>query len=413
MPKPKSETVVALIVLSTLLLGACATKHPEANDPYAAFDALIAREPGHIGALHHAARLAANAGDGDRAMRYLRALVTAGFDDALEPADFATLADREDFRALAEHLDAAAPSAGQALSYGETHCLDVLPEGAAFDVRRGRFLMSSGHRRTVIAVGADGHCSELVPPAAGGLLAVLGMDVDSATDTLWVASAAAPFMRDAGSARAGETLLTQIDLANGRVIASYAPKSPGLLNDLDLLVDGRVAVTDSIAGTVHLLDPRASTPTLTALLPDASLEGPNGIVALDGGLLLVADFHGLWLIDAAAGAGPKRRVATPGDRYLGGIDGLARDGEHVIAIQNLVGRGRIWRFRVDARNARIDDLILLLRQHPDLRNPTTGAVVDRRFLFVADPNLQSFAGTVLSAAPTDRHGHRILSLPLP
>ena len=52
----------------------------------------------------------------------------------------------------------------------------------------------------------------------------------------------------------------------------------------------------------------------------------------------------------------------------------------------------------------------LLRQHPDLRNPTTGAVADRRFLFVADPNLQTFVDGAVTTAPD---GHRILSLPLP
>ena len=114
-------------------------------------------------------------------------------------------------------------------------------------------------------------------------------------------------------------------------------------------------------------------------------------------------------------------ATTPasGDRRMvmvvlrGGMDGLARDGDHIVAIQNLVGRGRVWRFRVDATTAHVDDLQLLLRQHPDLRNPTTGVVADRRFLFVADPNLQVFADDALSAAPAGRRGHRILALPLP
>ncbi|MEG3050812.1 MAG: hypothetical protein RR792_11635, partial [Thermomonas sp.] len=75
--------------------------------------------------------------------------------------------------------------------------------------------------------------------------------------------------------------------------------------------------------------------------------------------------------------------------------------------------GRVWRFRIDAGNAHVEDLQLLLRQHPDLRNPTTGVVVGRRFLFVADPNLQMFANDAVTPAPPGRHGHRILSLPLP
>ena len=86
---------------------------------------------------------------------------------------------------------------------------------------------------------------------------------------------------------------------------------------------------------------------------------------------------------------------------------------NIVAIQNLVGRGRVWRLRVNAEAAHVDDLQLLLRQHPDLRNPTTGVVVGRRFLFVADPNLQVFADNAVTPAPDGRRGHRILALPLP
>ena len=404
--------------LSTPLRGAalvllCIAGHALADDDrYAGLDALIAREPAHIGALHHAARTAANAGDGERAVAYLRALADAGFDDALEPADFALLAMRDDYRDLARKLDATS-MVGNARLHAETGCLDVLPEGAAFDAGRDRFLMSSGRQRNVIAVGADGRCSTLLPAGDASLLAVLGMDVDVAHDALWVASAAAPFMRDAASAQPGETRLSRIDLGQGRVVASHAPPAPGLLNDLDLLPDGRIAATDSLAGTVYLLDPAADTPTLQALLPHGSFEAPNGIVALADGQLLVTDFHALWLLDPATTPVRKRRLATPGDRYLGGMDGLARDGDHVVAIQNLVGRGRVWRVRVDAATAQVEDLQLLLRQHPDLRNPTTGVVVGRRFLFVADPNLQGFADGAVTPAPAGRHGHRILALPLP
>lgn len=405
-PMPAPRALLGLILASALTAAQ--------DDGRASLDALLEREPIHIGALHQAARLAAGAGDSEQAMEYLHRLADAGFDDALEPADFPTLADRDDYRALALRLDAGAPPVGDAALYAETDCLDVLPEGAAYDAARDRFLVSSGRRRTVIAVDAAGHCLPLGPSGDGGLLAVLGMDVDPARNALWVASAAAPFMRDAGDASPGDTRLSRIDLASGHTVASFTPPRPGLLNDLDLLPDGRIAVTDSLAGTVYLLDPGAASPALRPVLADASFEGPNGILALADGQLLVADFHALWLLDPAqAPTARPRRLATPEGRYLGGIDGLARDRDHVLVIQNLVGHGRVWRFRVDADAGRIEALHLLLRQHPDLRNPTTGAVAGTRFLFVADPNLQTFSEGAVGPAPEGRRGHRILALPLP
>ena len=157
---PSSTFVLAALLLSVAGIGHARS---DGDDRYAALDALIAREPAHIGALHHAARTAANAGDGDRAIAYLRKLVDAGFDDALEPADFASLADRADYHEIARRLEAASVI-GTPVLHAETQCLDVLPEGTAYDSARDRFLMSSGRRRNVIAVDADGHCSEVVPP---------------------------------------------------------------------------------------------------------------------------------------------------------------------------------------------------------------------------------------------------------
>ena len=66
---PSSTFVLAALLLSVAGIGHARS---DGDDRYAALDALIAREPAHIGALHHAARTAANAGDGDRAIAYLR-----------------------------------------------------------------------------------------------------------------------------------------------------------------------------------------------------------------------------------------------------------------------------------------------------------------------------------------------------
>lgn len=73
-------------------------------------------------------------------------------------------------------------------------------------VRADAFARSSRSART-------GHAGRVVPQADGGLLAVLGMAVDAASDSLWVASTAAPFMADAKPGEAGTALLARIDLA--------------------------------------------------------------------------------------------------------------------------------------------------------------------------------------------------------
>lgn len=58
------------------------------------------------------------------------------------------------------------------------------------------------------------------------------MHVDPSNDSLWVASAAAPFMINATPAEAGVSILARIDLARGRVTASYQLAGSGLLERL-------------------------------------------------------------------------------------------------------------------------------------------------------------------------------------
>ncbi len=373
-------------------------------------EAWVGRGPAHAGVLYVAARTAARAGDEALALRWLDRLEQAGSGDELDPDDFGSLAARAGFRERAGRFSRAAPPVGHAAAT-ETGCRDLLPEGTAWDARRREVLVSSGRLRAIFAIDEAGRCRPVLPQADGGLLAVLGMAADAASDSLWVASTAAPFMANAKPEEAGTAMLARIDLGSGRVVASY-PHRGGLLNDLALAEDGTVYVTESAGGAVLRLPPGGR--ALEIHVPAGTFEGPNGIAILGSGALLVADFRGLSLlaVDPSGKVVPERLESPPG-LYLGGIDGIARRGRHVVAIQNLAGRGRVWSLDVD-RAARRVGARLLLRGHPDFRNPTTGVVVGNRFLFLADPNLQvAEPGGALTALPPGRRGHRLLALELP
>lgn len=416
-----SFRIVAVVAAAVFALAVSATETGAVPDAaanpqrqlLASLTELLQRQPRHIGAIYVAARTAATLNDEAEAIRWLDRLAEVGFDDELDPDDFGAFAQTAAYRERAARFAAQAPPVGRAARSIELKCRDLLPEGTAYDPRRREVLVSSGRKRGVVAVRANGACRDVVPPGDGGLLAVLGMRVDVRRDTLWVASAAAPFMLNATPAEAGRALLSRIDLARGRVAASFALPGPGLLNDVALAPDGSVYVTESHGGTVYRLA-RDGT-ELRAILPPESFESPNGIVVLRGGELLVADFDGLALVVDPSGAAPRiERLATPGDRYLGGIDGLALSGKRVIAIQNLVGRSRVWALTVDTRQRRVAMAALLLRGHPDFLNPTTGVATGNRFVFIADPKLQKTKRDGgLTDLPPGRRGHRLLELKVP
>jgi len=405
-----------------LAAGAACTRVHAADAPPAApspqqqllnaLAAVVAKQPRHVGALYVAARTAASMGDEAAAIQWLDRLADIGMDDELDPDDFGAFADTPAYRARAARFAAKAPPIGSPLRERETKCAGLLPEGTAWDAKRSELLVSSGRRRTVVAVDANGRCRDVVPPRDGGLLAVLGMTVDPAADALWVASTAAPFMIDRRPEEAGRAMLARIDLARGGVSHVYPLPEPGMLNDLALAADGSVYVTESQGGTVWSL--RAGATALARVLPPATFESPNGIVWLAPSHLLVADFDGLALVSLpdAAGAAPRvRRLATPGDVYLGGIDGLARSERGVIGIQNLVGRTRVWFLAIDLAHARVSHAEVILRGHADFRNPTTGVVIGDRLVFVADTKLQAPTGQgEVTPLPAGRTGHRVLEV---
>jgi sugar lactone lactonase YvrE len=371
---------------------------------------IVAKYPRHVGALYVAARTAASMGDDAKASWWLDRLAEVGMEDELDPDDFGAFVNTPAYRERAARFAAKAPPIGKAERSSELRCGDLLPEGTAWDAKRRELLISSGRRRTVVAIDAQGNCRDLVPQGDGGLFAVLGMVADGATDSLWVASTAAPFMIDVRPEDAGRALLARIDLAQGRVAEVYPLAGPGMLNDLARARDGSLYVTESRGGTIWRL-PRGSK-SLVRVLPADTLESPNGIVVLDSGELLVADFDGLALIEAPATNSPRvRRLSTPADLYLGGIDGLARSGSGVVAIQNLVGRTRIWSLALDTKAGRVTRAEVLMRGHPDFRNPTTGVVVGDRLLFLADTKLQSATPDgALTPLPAGRTGHRLLEI---
>ena len=246
-----------------------------------------------------------------------------------------------------------------------------IPSAASFSYRAGR-------RRTVVAIDAQGNCRDVVPQGDRGLMAVLGMMVDPATDSLWVASTAAPFMIDRTPENAGRAMLARIDLALGRVVDLYPLAGHAMLNDLTRTRDGSVYVTDSQRGAVWRL-PRGGN-ALVEALPAETFESPNGIVALELGALLVADFDGLAIVESPGSKAPRvRRLATPSDLYLGGIDGLAP------ALASSRSRTS-WAVRASgrSRSTRRTGALpkkVLMRGHPDFRNPTTGVIVGDRLLF--------------------------------
>jgi len=164
---------------------------------------------------------------------------------------------------------------------------------------------------------------------------IYALAIDAARGRLWATTAAGPTFEHYDPADSGRTALLAYDLRTARRLARIELPRDGkrhVLGDMTLGRDGTVYVTESLAGGVYRL--RVGANTLDTLAPSGTFLSPQTpVVARDGRRLLLPDYpRGLASLEIATG----RVMWLPKPRTLasGGIDGLYRSGNDLIAIQN-------------------------------------------------------------------------------
>ncbi|NMM46617.1 ATP/GTP-binding protein [Rhodospirillaceae bacterium KN72] len=204
------------------------------------------------------------------------------------------------------------------------------PESALFDTARNRIVVSNIN-------GSPGDAD------GNGFLSLV--TVDGHIDTLhWVDGFDAP----KGMAMVGDrlfvadlTVIREVDVTSGTLVASYPVEGAQFLNDVTASEDGSVYVSDMTADTIY----RLKDGIVESWLRDARLNTPNGLAA-DGNTLFVgswgpnmhADFStdgpgGLIAIDLAS----KAITDVHGAEAAGNIDGVVLDGDTVFMTDYMKG----------------------------------------------------------------------------
>jgi hypothetical protein len=359
-----------------------------------------AADPSNGSLLYVLARVLDQTGQTEQALEILRRLPQIGWDYALDDNDFPKTRELTGYKEVAARLTAAEPKVQRARLERTLGERDLLPEGIASDPETGALFLSSVHKRKVVRVDRDGTVSDFLPEAKDGLLATLGLRVDSRRRHLWVVSSAESSMKGFTPDDLGRSAVHVFDLASGRLVHQWklgAPADPAFLNDVTVLANGRALITDSRRGSLYMAAP--GKPDLEPFLPPGSFTGPNGLdVALDQKRLYVATFFGIFIVDLATKA--KAPLAMPPKAgNFAGIDGLYVHQGTLIGIQNAIGRPRIWRLRLSPTGDAATQLEILESGSPDLDLATTGTVVGEDLVFVANPQIRAVGedGKVLPA----------------
>jgi hypothetical protein len=346
-------------------------------------DSLLHHHPRALVAL---ARGHAQRGDTATALAVLRDLVAAGIsrdltgDSLLHP-----LTANAGWADIARGLAANAAPRGQTIPAFVVSDSGFAAEDIAYDARRGRYLLSSIARRSVLAIDRDGaERTLLASTPEAPLWAVLALGVDSARDRLWVTTAGndrIPGIAPGGRRRAS---VLYLDLATGRIVRRFdlpddgVPREPG---DLVVAPDGDVFVADGRTGAIYAIG--AASDSVDTLVAPGVLTGPQQpVVAHDGKTLIVPDYvRGLAEIDRTSGA--VRWLSNPPTIAVNGIDGLKWSGPHtLVGVQNGVEPARLVRLTIDdARGAVTRGEVLA--QGDAIRDPTHGILVGDAYVFIA------------------------------
>lgn len=258
----------------------------------------------------------------------------------------------------------------------------LLMESVAFD-DGGRLLVSSIHQAGVFRLAMDGTLARFT--REGDTQGVFGMIADRERGHLWITSANTLYDQVEGE---GGSALMRLDLGSGEVQAVYAlPEAGHQLSDLALGPDGTVFVSDSAGGGIYMLSPGSG--RLEHLVDAPERASPQGLIVSDDGRWLIFSNYGTGLQRVVVSTGAMQAVRMPEGRGIRGLDGLARDGNRIIAIHNGSPPGRVVALTLAPDWTAVTAFEMLFDGAP-LSEPTNGFISGDSFIFVARSQWSDF-----------------------
>lgn len=300
-----------------------------------------------------------------------------GFDPSGDTA-FAVIKTSPDFKKLVEQVHKDFPPVNLSKIAFTSTDKDIFPEGLAYDPSDDTFYMSSLHHPGILKITRDGKFDNFVPASRDSLLPVVGIRMDPSDGSVWCNSS---------REETGKSELLHFN-REGELLDRTPPGETGkhLFNDLVVLRDGRIFLTDSLANKVYRFDPQGG--AFTPLRFSRQLFYPNGIALTeDESALYVADQFGVLRMDikaeTSADVGPGQR------NTLAGIDGLYWHKGSLIAVQNGIGTPRVAVFRLTPDGLQVAKTTILANLQTI---PTTGALRGDDFYFIVNSQIDNLNG---------------------
>jgi sugar lactone lactonase YvrE len=346
---------------------------------------------------HDYARL----GEQPKALALLKqcAALNEGFDPSGDRA-FASLEGDPEFHSLVERVRRQNPPVRRAHVAFTVAQNDLFPEGLGVDATRRVFYMGSEYHNKIVRISEAGEVTDFVKEGIYDLMPVGGVHVDPADHSVWCAT-------DPGEKNRSE--IVHFD-AQGKLLGRYMPSTAGphTLNDLVLRGRSEIYVTDTEGNHVFRFD--RDSQKLAELNLGRPVFGPNGItVSGDGNLLYVGDNLGVIRMDLRTNEA--QDVKPSAHDTMAGVDGLYWYEGSLVGVEYGTGRYRVMRWKLSPDGREVTSSEALERGTEMVRNPTTGAILDGNFYFMANTGIENLENGKITD-PKKLEPLRIAILPL-
>lgn len=364
----------------------------------------------HPAYLYNLARIQALAGQTDAALESLTTIAGYGLDvPADTDPDFAVLKANRRFTRICRTLARNREPQGQASTAFILPGQTGLIEGIALRPSTGEIFFGDMHNRCIWRRDRAGQLTRFTKPDSV-LPGLGGVGVDEAHGLLWAACSAQPVMAGWNEVDDNRDGLAAFDLRTGALKAFHTlafDDRDHATVDLTVAANGTVYLSDSKAPVIWRLRPGAR--QLEPWIDDERFHSLQGLtLSADDRQLFAADYaQGLYRIDTTTGE--ITPLTPPPATTFVGIDGLARHGRQLIAMQNGTRPARVLAVDLDKSFSPVATHVLAA-ELPAMTDPALGCVSGNTYLFISHAGWDLFP--TKDGAPAPLHDVPLLSIPL-
>jgi len=271
---------------------------------------------------------------------------------------------------------------------------DLIPEGICYDPADDVFYLGSIRKSKILKISREGEVEVFVQPIEGEDRGYLGMKIDLNQRVLWANWHQDLKPNDPDPERSLWTGIAKFDLESGQLIREYLIEKIDknhLFNDVAITQDGTVYFTSFAYGMIYTID--SATDEIEEFLRMPEDVWNNGIdITPDDKYLFVVGSDRIFRVELETKE--FLELPSPEDEIVGWGDGLYfNDGNLLVITGHREGEqvvNRVVRLRLSEALDRITGIDVLDQDHPLYSNPTTGAIADDWFYYIATAQFEKF-----------------------